>query len=155
MKLKKEQMTGNESVDSLIILACNLARIHPDDLLSACRVSKVFDARCCVGKVLRECYDLTQVEVGDILKRDHATIHFYEKEHDRKVKYRYYSTMYNELKMFARNEGYEVNATKVQNNANIESLKIEIATLKSRNRELMEDLKKVDSIKKSLLSLSI
>ena len=78
MRLTKEQSTGNESIDNLLILTCRLAKVSVSDLLGSTRTAKVAEARVCVGKVLRECFDLTQVEVGEILNRDHATVHFYE-----------------------------------------------------------------------------
>ena len=155
MKLTKEQSTGNESIDNLLILTCRLAKIKASDLLGPCRNAKVSEARCCVGKILRECYDLTQVEVGEILGRDHATIHFYEKEHKTKVKFRYYSTMYNELKMFARDEGYEIDPFSSMRNSEVDKLKMEISTLRSQNKRLKEELKLVETFKKSLLSLSM
>ena len=155
MRLKKEQMTGDESIDSMILLACELSRIQPNDLIGSCRVSKLVDVRCCVAKILRECFDLTQVETGKILNKDHATIHFYEKEHQVKIKYNYYSTIYNELKMFSRNEGYEIDENNTNKNANMENYKLEVVMLRAENKRLKSELKKVESIKKSLLSLSI
>mgnify|MGYP003655289103 CR=1 FL=1 len=155
MRLTKEQMTGDESVDNMILLACRLSRIQPNDLIGSCRVSKLVDVRCCVAKILRECFDLTQVETGKILCKDHATIHFYEKEHLVKIKYGYYSAIYNELKFFARNEGYEVDENNINKNADIENYKLEVFMLRAENKRLKSELKKVESIKKSLLSLSI
>ena len=70
----------NKDINGLISLACRIGNIKKSDLLSSCRTGKVSEIRICLGKILRECYDLTQMEVGEILKRDHATIHFYEKE---------------------------------------------------------------------------
>lgn len=155
MRLTKEQTTGDESIDNMILLACGLVKIQPSDLMGSSRISKLVDIRCCVAKILRECFDLTQVEAGGILNKDHASIHFYEKEHEKKIKYRYYSSMYNEIKMFAKNEGYEVNSTALYNNANIQNIKMEIATLRVENKRLKAELKKIESIKKSLLSLSV
>tara|TARA_Y100001973_G_scaffold64063_1_gene93653 strand:- start:806 stop:1267 length:462 start_codon:yes stop_codon:yes gene_type:complete len=153
MKLTKEQSTGNESIDNLLILTCRLAKVSVSDLLGSTRTAKVAEARVCVGKVLRECFDLTQVEVGEILNRDHATVHFYEKEHSTRVKFRYYSSMYNELKMFARDEGYEIDSSSVVRNSEVDKLRIEISTLRSQNKRLRNELKLVESFKKSLLSL--
>ena len=147
MKLTKEQSSGNESIDNLLILTCRLAKVNASDLLGSTRTPKVAEARICVGKVLRECFDLTQVEVGEILNRDHATVH------STRIKFRYYSSMYNELRMFARDEGYEINSTSVARNSEVDKLRMEISTLRSQNKRLRNELKLVESFKKSLLSL--
>ena len=103
--------------------------------------------------MLRIAFGITQVETGEILGRDHATIHFYEREHTTKVKFRYYATMYNELKMFARDEGYEMDPLSSIRNSEVDKLKMEISTLRSQNKRLRDELKLVETFKKSLLSL--
>ena len=61
--------------------------------------------------------------------------------------------MYNELKMFARDEGYEIDSSSVVRNSEVDKLRIEISTLRSQNKRLRNELKLVESFKKSLLSL--
>jgi len=61
--------------------------------------------------------------------------------------------MYNELRMFARDEGYEINSSSVARNSEVDKLRMEISTLRSQNKRLRNELKLVESFKKSLLSL--
>tara|TARA_R100000329_G_C7617377_1_gene219265 strand:+ start:620 stop:1072 length:453 start_codon:yes stop_codon:yes gene_type:complete len=142
----------NKDINGLISLACRIGNIKKSDLLSSCRTGKVSEIRICLGKILRECYDLTQMEVGEILKRDHATIHFYEKEHQNMLGLSYYNSIYSELLLFARDSGYDVDEKRPGNTSRFLALKHEIAALKFENKEMKSKLKKYDKLKE-LISL--
>ena len=144
--------TDKENIKELIELACKISNVNKTELLSTSRKGKVREVRACVGVVLRMAFNLTQVETGEILGRDHSTIQFYEREHSMMMSLNYYKDIYNELIMFARDAGHEPNTQGVKSNAIILTLKQEIASLKFKNKELSKKLKQFDKLKE-LISL--
>jgi len=144
--------TDKESVKKLIDLACKIGSVNKTELLSTSRKGKVREVRACVGVVLRTSFGITQVETGEILGRDHSTIQFYEREHNRMMSFNYYRDIYNELSIFAKDLGHEPQVQGVKSNAIILALKQEVASLKFKNKELSKQLKQFQKLKE-LISL--
>ena len=144
--------TDSESVKKLIDLACKIGRVNKTELLSTSRRGKVREVRACVGVILRMAFGITQVETGEILGRDHSTIQFYEREHNKMMSLNYYKDIYNELNSFAKDLGHEPQVSGVKSNAIILTLKQEIASLKFKNKELSKQLKQFQKLKE-LISL--
>jgi predicted transcriptional regulator len=108
--------------------------------------------RACVAVVLRMAFDLTQVETGEVLGRDHSTIQFYEREHARMMSLNYYKDIYNELIIFAKDAGHEPITHGIKSNAIILTLKQELSALKFKNKELSKQLKQFEKFKELFAS---
>ena len=128
--------TDNDDIKELISLACRIGNINKTDLLSSSRKGKVSEIRACVAVVLRMAFNLTQVDTGKILGRDHSTIQFYENEHRKMMSRNYYKVIYNDLILFAKQSGHDFYKETGNSNAVILSLRQEIAALKFKNKEL-------------------
>ena len=64
----------------------------------------------------------------------------------------YYNSIYNELLLFARDSGYDIDEKRPGNTSKFLALKHEIAALKFENKEMKSKLKKYDKLKE-LISL--
>ena len=62
------------STSEIIERAADLWEIRPADLLGKSRARHVVRARQAAAWALRECTDLSLVEIGKLLKRDHTTV---------------------------------------------------------------------------------
>jgi DNA-binding XRE family transcriptional regulator len=144
--------TDKDNIKELIELACKIGRVNKTELLSTSRKGKVREVRACVAVVLRMAFDLTQVETGEVLGRDHSTIQFYEREHARMMSLNYYKDIYNELIIFAKDAGHEPIAHGVKSNAIILTLKQELSALKFKNKELSKQLKQFEKFKELFAS---
>lgn len=76
-----------EDILRTITMICNIYDVELDDIRSKSRERFLFYVRVVVAFVLRSQYNLTFVEIGKYINRDHATITYYKKMYDDLIKY--------------------------------------------------------------------
>jgi chromosomal replication initiation ATPase DnaA len=63
-------------------MICSIYDVELDDIRSKSRERFLFYVRVVIACVLRSQYNLTFVEIGKYINRDHATITYYKKMYD-------------------------------------------------------------------------
>ena len=91
---KNNEAVVREDIDKVIALACKLGDITKKELMSGSRKRLIGDVRICIGNLLRRVFGLTQSDAGNYLKRDHASIIHYEKQHGWMMTLNYYKKIY-------------------------------------------------------------
>lgn len=154
----KTYITNNEAVvrediSKVIRLACKLGDITVEELSSSSRKRLIGDVRICVGNLLRRVFGLTQAETGRYLKRDHASVIHYEKQHGYMMTLNYYKKIYNSCVNMACDRTFDSEKVLVTHYEALNKLKKENTVLAKRVKELTKELKIYENIKENLLNL--
>jgi hypothetical protein len=135
-------------IEKVIGTACAMTKIKKEQLLSSTRKRIVADTRICLANVLRKGLNLTQHSVGEILDRDHASVHHYENEHSKMMHFNFYSSMFNTLMNNVEEAGLEFGSSyRTKSDAKYIELKQKNAALNIKCKMLQEKLDKYDKIK--------
>ena len=75
------------NVDRIINKACELWGVSYEDVVGKRREVPLPFARAMIAKTIRETHDISLIEIGRIINRNHSTIIFYIKMYDTEYKY--------------------------------------------------------------------
>jgi hypothetical protein len=135
-------------IDNVINMACTMTNIKKKELLSPSRKRAVADTRICLANVLRKGLNLTQHKTGEVLGRDHASIHHYETEHHNMMSFNFYSVMFNELMKEMQIVGLDFgSAYRTKSDTKYIKLKQEFVSLKLKCKRLEQQLSIYNKIK--------
>lgn len=76
-----------EDILRTMTMICSIYDVELDDVRSKSKERFLFYVRVVIAFVLRSQYNLTFVEIGKYLNRDHATITYYKKMYGDLIKY--------------------------------------------------------------------
>jgi hypothetical protein len=138
----------NQFIDNIIKMACTINNIKKSELLSSSRKRVVADTRICLANVFRKGLNLTQHKTGEVLGRDHASIHHYETEHHNMMSFNFYSAMFKELMLEMQTIGLDFgSAYRTKSDTKYIKLKQQHVSLKLKCKRLEEQLKTYYKIK--------
>ena len=150
---KNNDAVVREDIDKVIALACRLGDITKKELMSGSRKRLIGDVRICVGNLLRRVFGLTQSDAGSYLKRDHASIIHYEKQHGYMMTLNYYKKIYNACIEMACDRTFDSEKVLVTHYEALNKLKRENSVLTKRVKELTNEIKQYSAIKENILKL--
>ena len=156
--MKKSYIENNEAVvrediDKVITLACRLGDITREELMSGSRKRLIGDVRLCIGNLLIRVFGLNKSEAGRYLKRDHASIIHYEKQHEHMIKLNYYKKIYNPCVELACDRTFDSTKVLVSHYETLSKLKAENRLLQSKLKELNKKLRVYKEIRENILKL--
>ena len=150
---KNNEAVVREDMDKVVSLACKLGDITKKELMSGSRKRLIGDVRICVGNLLRRVFGLTQADAGKYLKRDHASIIHYEKQHGYMMTLNYYKKIYNACIEMACDRTFDSEKVLVTHYESLNRLKKENSVLTKRVKELTNEIKQYSAIKENILKL--
>ena len=152
---KNNDAVVREDIDKVIALACKLGDITKKELMSGSRKRLIGDVRICIGNLLRRVFGLTQSDAGNYLKRDHASIIHYEKQHGWMMTLNYYKKIYSACVEMACDRTFDSEKVLVTHYETLNKLKRENSILTKRVKELTNEIKQYSAIKENILKLQV
>lgn len=152
-----EQTNDKKSndINTVLDLACQLGCITREELSSLSRRRMIGDIRVCCGNILRKVFNLSQEEAGRYLNRDHASIHHYEAQHSRMMKFNYYKNIFNSCVSVAMDSSAKVDVNTLNRYADITKLKESNKRLRETIKTLKKELEQYSKIKENILKLAV